>query len=509
MCDGTGRCLKSCVCYCFDPSTFANYPSCTCGHRSHNGFCSDCPKSCTPVSCTSCLKTGPSYQLELGADQTCRSCKETNRVSNSIGDIALGPSVAKALITAATDEKPKRSRLANVLVAASSAVNSGATYVAKSNTVLAPLASQYLAKQSPDSAADQGRQLEEIIHAAAQKVPGISRVLRELEIRSFFGDSSLNGVDHMITMGSVHVLVQDKWKETTTQQEVSQFITCAERIQSRLDKSDKIYLIWCSKREPTSNSAKMLNERNVTQVCCGVSLEALSRCVILQICECLSVSPIASLMSIESVVKPVPMGPSRHAAVAVPIAVAPVSVVAPVVLPFDETAEGKREIDAMKQLITSIRNGILQRAETAMRMDGIPDIYMLWTSAMPKSLEDWWSGTVTKVDFNGYLKMVKNICWPTSKKHLPFRNLCYYTKLRKISVEFATLACDYELRRKGLLGKKSVWAKALPVLKALAEPMTDAEFRGGVKDTMDYRQEKPEHVRHLEMAFHTHQCTPY
>jgi len=49
----------------------------------------------------------------------------------------------------------------------------------------------------------------------------------------------------------------------------------------------------------------------------------------------------------------------------------------------------------------------------------------------------------------------------------------------------------------------------LPVLKALAEPMTDAEFRGGVKDTLDYRQEKPEHVRHLEMAFHTHQCTPY
>uniref|UniRef100_A0A6C0AQ29 Uncharacterized protein n=1 Tax=viral metagenome TaxID=1070528 RepID=A0A6C0AQ29_9ZZZZ len=457
-----------------------------------------------------CLKTGPSYQIGLGPDHICRSCKEMNRGSNPIPDIALGSATVAALTTTTvtTEEKPKRSRLANVLVAASSAVNTGATYVAKSNSVLAPLASQYLAKQSTDSAADQGRQLEEIIHAAAQKIPGISRVLRELEIRSFFGDSSLNGVDHMITLGQVHILIQDKWKETTTQQEVSQFITCAERIQSRLEKTDRIYLIWASKKEPTSNSAKMLNERNVTQVCCGVSLEALSRCVILQVCECLSVSPIASLMSIESVVKPVPMGPSRHAAVAVPVTT--VATPAPVViLPFDETVEGKREIDAMKQLITSIRNGILQRAETAMRMDGIPDIYMLWTSAMPKSLEDWWSGTVTKVDFNGYLKTVKNICWPTSKKHLPFRNLCYYTKLRKISVEFATLAADYELRRKGLLGKKSVWAKALPVLKALAEPMTDAEFRGGVKDTLDYRQEKPEHVRHLEMAFHTHQCTPY
>jgi hypothetical protein len=266
-----------------------------------------------------------------------------NRSSNPIPDIALGSATVAALTAATTgattEEKPKRSRLANVLVAASSAVNTGATYVAKSNSVLAPLASQYLAKQSTDSAADQGRQLEEIIHAAAQKIPGISRVLRELEIRSFFGDSSLNGVDHMITLGQVHILIQDKWKETTTQQEVSQFITCAERIQSRLEKTDRIYLIWCSKREPTSNSAKMLNERNVTQVCCGVSLEALSRCVILQVCECLSVSPIASLMSIESTVKPVPMGPSRHAAVAVPTTATPAPTV--VVLPFDETVEGK------------------------------------------------------------------------------------------------------------------------------------------------------------------------
>jgi hypothetical protein len=245
----------------------------------------------------------------------------------------------------------------------------------------------------------------------------------------------------------------------------------------------------------------MLRERNVLLVCCGISLEALARCAILQICECIPVSPIEALLSIESAVKPEPMSVSRHLAVSV----------APIVVAFDETTEGKREIDAMKQFITSIRNGILQRAENAMRMDGIADIYTLWSSSMPKSLEDWWNGSMAKVDFNAYLKTIKNICWPTNKKHLPFRNLCYYTKLRKLSVEFAPLAQEYETRRRGLLAKKSVWVKTLSVLKVFAEPMTDAEFRGSVKDTMEYRQIQPRgfNTDHLEQAFHTHQCIPY
>jgi hypothetical protein len=348
--------------------------------------------------------------------------------------------------------------------------------------------------------ADQGRQLEDIIHTAALKIPGVTRALKELDIRAHFGDSSLNGVDHMISINSTHILIQDKWKETITQQEVSQFITCAERIQTRLTGDNKIYLIWVSKKEPTANSAKMLRERNVLLVCCGISLEALARCAILQICECIPISPIEALLSIESTVKPEPMSVSRH----LPVSVAPIAIT------FDETTEGKREIDAMKQFITSIRNGILQRAENAMRMDGIADIYTLWSSSMPKSLEDWWNGSIAKVDFNAYMKTIKTICWPTVRKQLQFRNLCYYTKLRKLSVEFSVLANDYEMKRKTLLSKKSVWAKGLSILKVTAEPITEAEFKGAVKDTMDYRQERSGFATaHLEQAFYTHQCTLY
>ena len=353
-------------------------------------------------------------------------------------------------------------------------------------------------------AAEQGRHLEDIIHQAALKIPGITRALKELEIRALFADPSLNGVDHMLSFGSTHVLIQDKWKETISQQEVSQFITCAERIQTRLTGVSQIYLLWVSKREPTPNSAKMLRERNVSIVCCGVSLEALARCAILQICECTSISPVEALLSIESSIKPIPMSTSRHAAV--PTVSAPL--ITPV-LTFDETAEGKREQESMKQFITSIKHGVLQRAENAMHQDGIPDVFMLWQNSMPRSLESWWNGTLTKVDFNAYLKTVKNICWPTNRKQLPFRNLCYYVKVRKLSMDFLPMAQEYESRRKALLAKKSVWAKVLPVFKADAEPITDAEFRGAVKHTMDYRQERPGYSEHLERAFYTPQCTPY
>ena len=78
-------------------------------------------------------------------------------------------------------------------------------------------------------------------------------------------------------------------------------------------------------------------------------------------------------------------------------------------------------------------------------------------------------------------------------------------------MDFMPVAQDYEIRRKALLAKKSVWAKALPVLKADAEPITDVEFRGAVKNTMEYREIQPKgyNTDHLERAFHTHQCTAY
>jgi len=84
------------------------------------------------------------------------------------------------------------------------------------------------------SAADNGRELEVIIHNASLHIPDLTKSLREYDIRTHFGDTSLNGVDHMISVGITHCLIQDKWKETIDQQEVSQFILCAQRIKNRI-----------------------------------------------------------------------------------------------------------------------------------------------------------------------------------------------------------------------------------------------------------------------------------
>lgn len=44
-----GQCLKQCICDCYDDETETYAEICTCGHRSHNGYCpSDC---CVPVKC--------------------------------------------------------------------------------------------------------------------------------------------------------------------------------------------------------------------------------------------------------------------------------------------------------------------------------------------------------------------------------------------------------------------------------------------------------------------------
>jgi hypothetical protein len=112
------------------------------------------------------------------------------------------------------------------------------------------------------------------------QIPGITKSLRENDIKSNFNDTSLNGVDHWINVGKYHVLIQDKWKETTSQPEVAQFLQCAKRISDKIPRSEDILKIWASKTEPTSNSRKILEEENVTIIVSDYSLEDLANKVI-------------------------------------------------------------------------------------------------------------------------------------------------------------------------------------------------------------------------------------
>lgn len=160
---------------------------------------------------------------------------------------------------------------------------------------------------TPLSPSEQGFLLEEIIHDAISKIPGIDKNFRENDIKNHFNDLSLNGVDHWINVGNNHVLIQDKWKDNTGQQEVSQYLQCAERINRRIPRDDNIYLLWVSKISPTSNSVKSLIERGVEILTCSVSVEALAKIAIMRIANCLNIDSVPALLSIPKTSLPVPI----------------------------------------------------------------------------------------------------------------------------------------------------------------------------------------------------------
>jgi hypothetical protein len=135
--------------------------------------------------------------------------------------------------------------------------------------------------------AEQGFQLEDYVHKQSLNLPGLTRSLREHDIKKYFNDNSLNGIDHWIQVGRTHIFIQDKWKQSLNQREVSQFLNCVSRIQLRLDKSANIHLFWVSKCAPTPNSFKMLVERNTHIIIKDISTEELANESIKKILEIL------------------------------------------------------------------------------------------------------------------------------------------------------------------------------------------------------------------------------
>jgi hypothetical protein len=154
---------------------------------------------------------------------------------------------------------------------------------------------------------EQGFLLEEVIYKAVNSFPVLVQNMRETQIKQHFQDNSLNGVDHWIKFGKNNVLIQDKWREDTTQQEVSQFLECSNRLNRRISRDEHIYLLWISKYGPTKNSLASLNERGVEVISCSISVQALARLAILRIAECLDVDPVSALLSIPKDNSPIPV----------------------------------------------------------------------------------------------------------------------------------------------------------------------------------------------------------
>lgn len=113
----------------------------------------------------------------------------------------------------------------------------------------------------------------------------------EQQIRDFFKEQSLNGVDHMIQIqdptGQQHLfLLQEKWKLQTNQREVSQFLDCCARILARMpDYKGLIHRMWVSRTVPSLNGDKSLQEGQciVVQTCTSQTMLVIN--TVLMICE--------------------------------------------------------------------------------------------------------------------------------------------------------------------------------------------------------------------------------
>lgn len=315
----------------------------------------------------------------------------------------------------------------------------------------------------------EGFALEELIHKASLKLPSLIHSKREKEILTYFTDNSFNGVDHWIQIGTTHFLIQDKWKETITQQEVAQFLTCTERMKERLSNNHTYHYIWCSKKEPTSNSYKLLSEKNVNIITCSSRIENLARNVIMEICDILEVDPNECLIEIKS--------KSKQQIQTTNYLFTPI-------ITFDDSDDGKKMIEDMKNYIDTIQNNVIRKIMQANSIDCVYEVNSIIN--FPNTKDDWWSGKYSKIDFNAFMKAVKTVCWPTNKKKLRSTNLFFYVKMRKLSCELSKFINEYEMKRKNLLNNKSAWAKNLPTLKCNPEPISEAEFKGAIENCDDY-----------------------
>ena len=345
---------------------------------------------------------------------------------------------------------------------------------------------------------EQGFALESLIHDALKHCHAL-QCLREQEIRTMYNDQSINGVDHWVICGLDNILIQDKWKESVTQHEVTQFLHCVERIKKRCDSDAKFFLIWACKHLPSTHALTTLREAGVSILNCPISIQALARLVVLDVCEWLGIDPTESLKSIV-VKKRIQEGPASEnksedpsdPIVSIPMSSAPIRVPLPPklirqpVVPYDETDDGKNAKQTLESIIRSIQHGPLRKVDHAQRGTTIPDIWRIVSNAFPQDPLQWNATRFKKIDFNAFLKTVKPICVPDSRKKYNSHAYFFYVKLRKISIELSELATQYNALREQLVEQKSAWGKTLPIIRCSPEPMSDEEYKSTVRFCEDY-----------------------
>jgi len=132
--------------------------------------------------------------------------------------------------------------------------------------------------------------LRKLIGPMAEK--GITaRLLNEQQIRDEFGEQSLNGVDHFLSLTwsdgkEMLILIQEKWKFITNQREVSQFLDCCARILARMPGyKGRVVRLWVTRTAPTANGDKSLKEGGAYVIQSSTSMPFLAQETAQFICE--------------------------------------------------------------------------------------------------------------------------------------------------------------------------------------------------------------------------------
>jgi hypothetical protein len=321
-----------------------------------------------------------------------------------------------------------------------------------------------------------GFELEQLIHNALSNITDFE-CLREQDIRNLFNDQSFNGVDHWIKYKEKHILIQDKWKETITQPEIAQFLTCVERIQARNSKSDTYYLLWVSKKEPTSNALKSLSERNVNIITCSKSIEALTRLTIIDVCEQFEINPVNALLTIPSskrLISTNQISTREH--------------VSTQTSSYDDTDEGKQKKIELLNYMRQIQDGPFRKVINSLNICPVPQARDLAMSVIPKSIDEWHQSKANKISYSKLLSDLKKICWPTKTKKVYYGTLNSYIKLHYVSKELNEITHKYMNLRHQMITNKSSWAKGTLDIKCDYEPLTQEDYSAVCKFTDGYWQ---------------------
>jgi hypothetical protein len=337
---------------------------------------------------------------------------------------------------------------------------------------------------------EQGFALESLIHDALKQYHELE-CLREQDIRNKYRDQSMNGVDHWIICGNHSILIQDKWKETCSQSDVTQFLTCADRIKNRCP-SMKFTFLWVSKKLPTSHALTTLLERDTLFVTCATSIEDLAHLVVKKVCEKFEINTSTAsqpttthrIMAPQLSEDPVEeYSPTPSA----PPPTRPVTRVSNCLnISHDSTIDGNDSIRNLKRIIHKIQIKYFRIIKESLHDTKIPILWQYVINELPESEADWVNGQFAEINYDSFLEQVERCCKPSHSYRCSENDYLFYIRVRRISTQLSPLAQEYNNVRESMLLANSAYAQRLPSLRCRAQPVIYEEYTSLLKYCYDY-----------------------